>query len=371
MSPVSNQRLDELRRIADPVVDELVSKYYRNSDENLGVLLGRLFASPELPFDHPLFAAYWRALPEVGIEHSERLQQGQELFDLFGPEILLILGSCSLPLAYAAGNGVQVVARARKLKEEPIRRLCDTAQMVINVMQPGGLAAGGIGWNSARKVRLIHALVRRHVQADVLPWSPAWGTPINQEDMAGTLLTFSVGVLRGLRRLGARIPSEQGDAYMHAWREVGRLLGLYEELLVASEERGMALALQIGKRQIRPTLEGRELSNHLLAAVGSLFPLRGYAASLSRFFLEDSPFGVDVASVLDIPPPNWTRWLVAARAAQKRMVLGWLEIVPGAKVRRSYVARHFASAALRWRRPDGGQPFAVPERLRLKWGLRQ
>lgn len=370
-SPLTNVRLDELRRVGDPVVDTIIGEYFARTRERVGPLIGSLFAKPKLPLEHPLVAACWRAFPRVPIEGAERVERGQRLFDLFGPEILLTLGSCALPLAYAAGNGVQVVARARRLDDDPIRRLCDTAQMVVNVMQPGELVENGIGWYAARKVRFIHAMIRLHVQTDpsLAPWQDAWGVAVNQEDLAGTLLAFSVGVLAGLRRMGARISDEDADAYVSAWRVIGRIVGVVEELLPSSEAAGLALANQIGRRQVRPTEEGRRLSNKLLEAVDSLFPFRGYATSLNHFFLTDSPFGKDVVRALGIPDPNWTRHLVELRAMQKRVVLGWLERVPGAKTRRSYVARHFTQRALELKRPEGGRPFAVPIRLQRLWGL--
>ena len=367
--------LDSFRAVGDPVVDALVHDYLEHSPGELGPLCRQLFSAPKLP-EHPLVHAYLERLAveasiagEASID-AEALAEGQQLFELYGPEVLLVLGSCSLPLAYAAGNGVQVVARARRLKEDPIRRLCDTAQMVINVMQPGALAEGGIGWWSARKVRLIHALIRCHVQADArCPWEPAWGTPINQEDQAGTLLTFSVAVLHGLRRMGATISAEQGNAYIRAWGAVGGLLGVDGALLPEREAEATALATRIGARQIRRTPEGEELSRHLLSSVDSVFHLPGYAASLSHFLLEDTAFGARVAEVLAIPAPNWTRWLVRARAAQKRGTLHLLERVPGAKRRRRFFARHFVQRLLLLKRPDEHAPFEIPERLKLQWRL--
>ena len=362
--------LDRFRTIGDPVVDRLVHEYLERFPGELGPLCRQLFSAPKLP-PHPLVDAYLKRLAEEDASVDTRASsEDQEIFDLYGPEVLLVLGSCSLPLAYAAGNGVQVVARARRLKDDPIRRLCDTAQMVINVMQPGALAPGAIGWSSARKVRLIHALLRRHVQADsAAPWDPAWGTPINQEDQAGTLLTFSVGVLHGLRRMGATISAEQGNAYIGAWGAVGALLGLDSALLPETEADAGALAMRIGARQIRKTPEGEELSRHLLSSVGSLFRIPGYAASLSHFLLDDTAFGAKVADVLSIPAPNWTSWLVRARAAQKRGTLRLLERVPGAKRRRSFVARHLVQRLLLLKRPDNHAPFEVPERLKVQWRL--
>ncbi|MFZ5893357.1 MAG: oxygenase MpaB family protein [Myxococcota bacterium] len=366
---LDDESIDHFRTIGDPIVDPLVRGYFEASPEELGRLLGQLFSTPKMP-EHPLIDAYLAQLPREELANAEMVGMGQELFDLYGPEVLLVLGSCSLPLAYAAGNGVQVVARARRLKDDPIRRLCDTAQMVVNVMQPGGLEPGGIGWSSARKVRLIHALVRRHVQADSsFPWDSAWGIPINQEDQAGTLLTFSIGVLHGLRRMGAMITAAQGNAYVQAWGAVGTLLGVDRALLPETEAHATALAMRIGARQIRRTPEGEELSTQLLTAVDSLFPVSGYAASLSHFFLSDTAFGASVADVLAIPPPNWTRWLVRARATQKRVTLRWLESLPGAKRRRSFVARHVVQRLLLRKRPDNRAPFEIPERLKLAWRL--
>lgn len=363
------ERLERFRTIGDPLVDALLHDYLERAPRELGPLSRQLFGAPGLPA-HPLVDAYLELIGNESPADAEAFGKGQELFDLYGPEVLLVLGSCSLPLAYAAGNGVQVVARARRLKDDPIRRLCDTAQMVINVMQPGALAAGGIGWTSARKVRLIHALVRRYVQAvERGPWDPAWGTPINQEDQAGTLLTFSVGVLHGLRRMGATISVEQGDAYVRAWGAVGALLGVDGTLLPSTEADASALAMRIGARQIRRTAEGEELTNHLLWAVDRLFPVAGYAVSLSHFFLDDTAFGAKVADVLALPPPNWTSWLVRARAKQKRGTLRLLESVPGAKRRRSFFARHLVQGLLLRVRPDDSVPFEVPERLRRQWRL--
>jgi hypothetical protein len=369
LSSLDEASLDHFRAVGDPAVDRLVDEYLEHSPGQLGPLCRQLFSAPKLP-EHPLVGAYLARLSgEVSLD-PEAFTEGQKLFDLYGPEVLLVLGSCSLPLAYAAGNGVQVVARAKRLKDDPIRRLCDTAQMVINVMQPGALTAGAIGWWSARKVRLIHALVRRHVQADLpSPWDPAWGTPINQEDQAGTLLTFSVGVLHGLRRMGATISTKQGDAYVRTWGAVGALLGVNGALLPQTEADAAALAMRIGARQIRRTPEGEELSRHLLSAVDSLFHLPGYAASLSHFLLADTAFGAKVADVLSMPAPNWTRWLVRARAAQKRGTLRLLEGAPGAKRRRSIVARHLVQQLLLHKRPDNHAPFEVPERLKRQWRL--
>src|SRR5690606_21151437 len=134
---------------------------------------------------------------------------GQELFAEHGPLILMCLGHYSLPAAYAAAKGVEVLHRTAYLEKRPAKRLFETTQMVIDVMSPGGLAAAGRGVRTAQKVRLMHAMVRHLIQHDPeQPWDASLGVPINQEDLAGTLMTFSWLTLDGLAKLGVHPPLE-------------------------------------------------------------------------------------------------------------------------------------------------------------------
>jgi hypothetical protein len=90
----------------------------------------------------------------------------------------------------------------------------------------------------ACKVRLIHAVIRYFVTNHGPAWNDAWGVPVNQEDQAGTLLTFSVGAIHGLRLMGAEIRKEDADDYMAAWAAVGRPLGIDESLIPVHRELG-------------------------------------------------------------------------------------------------------------------------------------
>ena len=59
--------------------------------------------------------------------------------------------------------------------------------------------------------------------------------------------------------------------------------------------------------------------------------------------------------------------LVVARACQKRKLLALLNVVPGARWRRSFVARRFVQNMLLLRRPKGDSPFEIPEDLARTW----
>ena len=267
---------------------------------------------------------------------------------------------------------MQVIHSARRHEYDGIRRLTETAQMVINLMVPGGLEPEGIGARSARKVRLMHALVRQHVRSMPEPaWSAALGEPINQEDLAGTLLTFSLLVIDGLKKIGAVVSPAAERGYYALWSHVGAILGIDARLRPATGDEAVALAARIGARQFRTSPEGQHLARELIKVNDALFPVPGYGLSLMHFFLQTTPFGVDLTEVLDLPAPNWTRLLVRARAAQKRVVLDWLPRVRGAEQRRRVLSGFFAQRLIALQRPDKISPFEVPPELWQRWRFRR
>ena len=367
----TDAELDALRTRADDVIDPLVRSLVA-APGAAGPLLGALFATDDVPTGDDRLRTLFEAIPAVPIQDRARVEEGQRLFQLYGPELLLILGCYALPAAYAAGDGVQVIHRARRLGDDAKRRLCETAQMVLNVMSPGGLEPNGIGTRAANKVRVMHALVRHHVrtQTTPAPWPTTLGEPINQEDLVGTLLTFSVLALDGLRKIGAPLTRDEELGYLEVWRHVGRLLGIDTALVPSDVGEAEKLAVRIGRRQIRPTAEGKELTHQLTRAVNALFPINGYGVSLMHFFLDESAFGVDLAEILDLPAANWTRTLVRARAGHKRFVLRWLNRIPGARARRRALARYFAQQLILLQRPDRQMPFLIPAGYLTAWRLR-
>jgi len=354
--------LNAFRTRADDALDGLIASLPMNE---VPAMLGALFRSPGIPEHDPRFHALLRALTDVPLENPRLVDAGQSLFQLYGPEILLVLGCYGLPAAYAAANGVQVIERARRLEDDTKRRLCETAQMLIDVMVPGGLAPGGIGARSARKVRLMHGLIRRQVRTAA--WSDAFGEPINQEDLAGTLLTFSLLVLDGLRKIGVELSSEEELGYLEVWRHIAAILGIDERLVSRDVESAKRLAEQIGRRQFRASPAGRRLTRELISVNNSLFPVPGYGTSLMHFFLDQSVFGLNLAEVLDLPESNWTRMLVTARAAQKRVYFHWLNRIPGARGRRRAFAGFFTQRLILLQRPDKQSPFELPPGLIERW----
>jgi hypothetical protein len=109
------------------------------------------------------------------------------------------------------------------------------------VCQPGALAPHAEGFRAALKVRLMHAQVRQLLLGSDRWHSDRWGVPINQVDMAGTVLVFSYAVLMGLDRLGVQVEPHEREDLVHLWRCVGWLLGVTPDLLCATNAQAEAL----------------------------------------------------------------------------------------------------------------------------------
>lgn len=264
-------RLADWRIACDKDADGLVAALrQRDGINRLEDLLVELFhwglpdapAQPVLPAEILAFLNAEPALPAwfpAGKEGWERIARAQSLYAGSRHVAMVILGCASLPYCYAHGEIAGNLIMSGRLASQVRRRLGETANFVDTVMKGGALKAGGEGLVWARKVRLIHAVMRALILenpanfqartdgrvADVLlkrRWEHADRQPINQVDLAFVLLTFSHVVLKGWRDLGVSITGRQGEDYLFAWAFIGHLLGIEEPLLRECMERSKAEA---------------------------------------------------------------------------------------------------------------------------------
>ena len=238
---------------------------------------------------------------------------------------------------------------------------------------------GAAGYRTVRRVRLMHAGVRYLIQHDPRVareaeaagprWSPDWGVPVNQEDLAGTLATFSWSVIGGLRSLGVPVSSDEADAYLHAWNVVGAMLGVREELLARDCDDADALTRRIRERQWGPSPEGAEMARALVQMLDASAPGRivpGFSGSMIRHFVGD-----ELADMLDVPRPSRARGIVRRASA--------LAIAAGLAQQHSRVARTLAGATSRallrsymtFDRGAERTSFAIPTHLAESWNVRR
>jgi hypothetical protein len=239
---------------------------------------------------------------------AAKIRLAQQTFTRLGWSVTVGLYCCALPRAYCAARGAKVLLQTGGMTDHLMRRIFETAQFIFDVLGEGALGEGGRGVRAAQKVRLLHAAIRHLVLQK--GWDEAAdGKPINQEDEAGTLMTFSWAIVHTWRVMKIDVTAQEVDAWIHAWNVVGALLGIEEALLPKSAADAQALADAIMKSQWESSPAGQALGRALVTAVNKIAPpeLAGYFPTLIRYV------GGDLCGdLLAIPPGDWTSGIVKA-----------------------------------------------------------
>ncbi len=269
---LTDQYLDKQRKAGDMPADKLVSNLFsegrqselyhllQNSDTELA---DKTPVSPILDFLHS-------RKKNPSWYDASRLLRGQHVFGRYAEEIMMLLGAKSLPYCYAASPGNKALYASEKMRKNSAKRLLDTANFVIAVATPGSLTETTTGQLQINRTRLVHAIARHYVLKG--EWDPAWGLPVNQEDMAGTNLAFSVVVLIGLAETGIQLTEQEREDFIYLWRYIGYQLNIDTNLLPADFKEAFALANIIKKRNFKSSEEGIVLTRELLNYYRSVTP---------------------------------------------------------------------------------------------------
>jgi hypothetical protein len=302
--------LDLSREEGDPLADALVRRLHeRNELARADSYLENPALAESVGAQIPELLAYreaTRGLPDFADE--DLIAEGQAVFERYGPLVLTQLLFRSLPFCYAAYPGVKVVLAGGKLRSDLRRRTLETAQMVVNVLSDRQLGIDGVGLRTLRRVRLIHAQLRHRLGNGAGDDSdtdlPDVGVLINQEDLVGTMLAFSIVVLDGLKRMGISLDDREQSAYLHVWSVAGALLGIKEQLIPLDVRHARDLQDAIVARRHRESSEGKLLTREILQLGREIIPgrfLDGLPASTMRFLL-----GGPLAAKLGVPRYNFT-----------------------------------------------------------------
>jgi hypothetical protein len=194
----------------------------------------------------------------------DRARRGGEVLLRTGFFGGIVLGFRSLVAGYCSPAGNKPLAISGRLREAAARRLGETSRFVSLVYRAGSFAPGAPGWVAAARVRLMHAQIRGLLRRSPRWDAAAWGEPINQVDMAGTTLLFSLALVDGLRMLGFRIERDDCEDVLHLWRIGGWVLGVEPELLCATEPEARVLWELLELTQEGPDADSAALASALL-----------------------------------------------------------------------------------------------------------
>lgn len=334
--------LDHMRGEGDPPADDLVDQMLKANEGDpeqtarvlLRQLLGgghynMLLGTPGADLLSAFLREHGRLPPWANPELIEHAQQLGRRHMVVGSVLLAV---ASLPECYLDAQGTPILTSTGQLSEQPTRRLRHTAHMVFSVCAPDSIVAAAdadphavpVGLSKAITVRLMHALIRRFtadgyrlperfyrsVEEELgLPFDDDRPppTPINQEDQAYVLLTFSYVVLQGLERMGVELSERDRHAYVHLWNVIGHVMGVQRELMPDTYREAASLFHALKQRLAAPSEQGTALMAAMLTWINKMVPrpLRGLdlAAELVIRFV-----GAESAAMLGIEQRG-VRWL--------------------------------------------------------------
>ncbi|MCU0268076.1 MAG: DUF2236 domain-containing protein [Acidimicrobiales bacterium] len=321
---VTNALLDEMSFQGDPLADGVIAEHaawsrtlvprdvVRHVAAHLRIAPGDRSPAVETYLADDLPLPDW-ADPVL-------LGRGAAFFADHPLEIGSALFCASLPEGYASPRGARVLTLTGRLVDGPVRRVMETAQMVLDAMVVDGLTPGiGAGYEDIQRIRLMHAAVRYFIQNDPsvphtphLPtaargWCDGWGLPINQEDLLGGLLTFTVSVFEVLDKLGVEYDPDDLEGYLHRWCVIGAMMGVRPDVLPMNRAAAEQAAELIRFRQQDASRDARQLTRALVGALEDTVPiaaLRKLVPAMVRFYTGD-----EVADLLGVEHTAWTALL--------------------------------------------------------------
>jgi len=238
----------------------------------------------------------------------------------------LALPGLALTGGYLASKADKPLVGTGDLRRMAPRRLNETAQWYIDVTSPGGLDRFARGFTGTLRVRLMHAMVRA-AMARREDWDfDAWDAPVNQVQLAGTLMLFSLANLAGCQAMGLRFTDRERDAVFHFWRYVGLLMGVHPELVPTCEEDTWRLFWLEADTEFLPDEDSMRLADALHGGRDEPRVLafsRAYLSSYSGLVL-----GKSNADRLGLPDNKALQAAVLASAAANR-VFDYRRVIPG------------------------------------------
>jgi hypothetical protein len=362
--------LDALRLVGDPIPDQIIAELDRDGQiDAVNRIMRELVTNDQqIPEELPDNIEFWlrdtAALPDWA--DRARLDRAAALFEEHGVTISLILATASLVECYAAVKGVKVLTFSYRLGQNAYRRVAETAQFVLLVMAPGGLYPGGQGVKAIQKVRLMHAAVR-HMIGRTGRWDEReLGVPICQEDLLGTLMSFSTVVLRDLRRLGIQLQDQEAADYYYLWRVLGEMMGCDPAWIPEELAEAELLTDRIATRHFGPSPEGIAMTKALLEMHADLIPgqlFDGIIPALVRHLVGDQ-----IADWMEVPYSRWAE--VVERAGSIGRILDSAQRT--SNVFRNVVNRLGQALLTRQAIALAGYQraaFAIPTELRQSWHL--
>ncbi len=393
---LTTEFLSNKRAITDPLADDLIAKLIDSGNKKL---INEVFLrlTTNASYSIKLFEDFPEGIKDSINQYFETtsklpewadqnlIAKGQEVFSIYGPEVFMLLNVSSLPMCYTCAKGAKVLYATGRLMEkrgniDPLaRRLMETAQMVMNVMSPGGFAEKGSGLVTMQKVRLIHASIRHYLKSpDSNPngWNvDSLGEPINQEDLAGTLMSFAPIIANGLTKLKINLAPDQLAGYMHCWQIVGHQMGVSYDLIPKNNDDATKLAVAILKHQADTSEEGKALTTSCIDFMNYIIPgnhFENVPEYMMWYFFQDieNEVGKPLSEMVGIESHDDKKdrfIMLLTRLITKE--ISHLEHHELIKKLTSFFNRYLLRGFVKYYNDNKNVHFFIPPSLQKNWGL--
>ncbi|MFE9661372.1 oxygenase MpaB family protein [Streptomyces sp. NPDC005955] len=368
--PYTERSLDALRQVGDELADATVAELFARGETGRFNTLMRWFstAGQDLPPGLPDVAREYleaTAMPPSWVDWGE-MEKARLFFIDNNVHVSTALSFASMPACYVVPHIAKLLSATHSL-EYPSRRMAETGQFTVYLMQPGAFEAGSRFIPAAQKVRLLHASIRHHLERENLWDVERLGTPICQEDMIGGQMMFSIQVLDALHRLGIHLSNEGADAYFYAWRVVGAMLGIDLAHMPENLEQARHFSDLYMSRHMGPSPEGARLTRQLIDLYEEVVPGTVFdpvVPAMIRYLVGDT-----CADWLEVPrSPLWDSAIRTAPA-----LLGVLEALedrsPLAAWALDRLGHHTSVFELSSLTRGRVMQYAIPERLKGEYGV--
>jgi hypothetical protein len=298
--------MDALRQSGDELADSTVAALFERGEVGKFNTLMRYVSTAGAPLPDGLpdvAREYLQATsaPPAWVDWGE-MEKARLFFIDNNVHISTALSFASMPACYLVPPVAKLLSATHGLKY-PSKRMAETGQFTVYLMQPDAFEAGGRFIPAAQKVRLLHASIRHHLRRENQWAADALGTPICQEDMIGGQMFFSLLVLDSLHRLGIHMSTEGAEAYYYAWRVVGAMLGVDQDAVPKSLGEARQFLDLYMIRHMGPSDEGTHLTRQLIDLYEEVVPGTFFdpiVSALIRHLIGDT-----CADWLQVPSTTW------------------------------------------------------------------
>ncbi|MFD3515844.1 oxygenase MpaB family protein [Streptomyces sp. NPDC058657] len=267
--------MDALRQAGDELADATVATLFERGEVGKFNALMRYVSTVGTPLPD--------GLPDVAREYLqatsvppdwvdwEEMERARLFFIDNNVHISTALSFASMPACYVVPHVAKLLSASHGLNY-PSKRMAETGQFTVYLMQPDAFEAGSRFIPAAQKVRLLHASIRHHLRREDRWDADSLGVPICQEDMIGGQMFFSLLVLDSLHRLGIHMSTEGAEAYYYAWRVVGAMLGVDQTAVPRDLQDARRFLDLYMLRHMGPSAEGVQLTRQLIDLYEEVVP---------------------------------------------------------------------------------------------------